>query len=347
VLFVSNRDGAMDVYQQRLDRDFGPDGPPQRVTTGLSVRTISLSADGTRLAYDVVRNRSNLWEIPIPANGVASLANARQITTENQRIESFSVSHDGKWLAFDSDRGGNFDIYKVRVEGGEAFQITKNPGNDFSPNWSPDDRELAFHSSRTVPRRIYIVDAEGNNERQVTREGSDGFGPNWSPDGNRILYLTTAGRYRANMIVERQANGSWSSPRLVTQPSEMATGGRWSPDGKSIAFPKLVPGEPSVAAIKAIGAVAPRIVATPTPQDGGVYSVAWGPDPRLLFYCTQSPSGRTAFWSVNLNGGTPRLLFRDDATHRISRADFATDGKRLVLNFAVDESDVFVVELKR
>jgi hypothetical protein len=31
--------------------------------------------------------------------------------------------------------------------------------------------------------------------------------------------------------------------------------------------------------------------------------------------------------------------------HRISRFDFATDGKRLFLNFAADESDVHVVEL--
>jgi hypothetical protein len=56
---------------------------------------------------------------------------------------------------------------------------------------------------------------------------------------------------------------------------------------------------------------------------------------------------RTAIWSVLVAGGTPRLLFKDDDAHRISRFDFATDGKRLFLNFAADESDVYVVELKR
>ena len=48
-----------------------------------------------------------------------------------------------------------------------------------------------------------------------------------------------------------------------------------------------------------------------------------------------------------VSGGTPRLLFKDDDAHRISRFDFATDGKRLFLNFAADESDVYVVELKK
>jgi serine/threonine-protein kinase len=347
VLYLSNRDWAMDIYQQRLDRNLRPDGPAQRITTGLSVRKISISADGTRLAYDVVRNRSNLWEIPIPASGLASFASARQITTENQRIETFSISRDGKWLAFDSDRSGNFDIYTVRVEGGEAVRITKHPGNDFAPSWSPNGRELAFHSSRTTPRRIYTIDADGNNERQVTHEGSDGFVPHWSPDGNQIAYVTAYGADRGDVVIARQADGSWSRPRIITEPTEDAAWPRWSPDGRSIAFAMLIPSAPSVVAIKPVDGGRLRIVARPSPEDGGVFWVTWGPDAGTLYYCTQSPSGRAAFWSVSVNGGTPRLLFRDDDTHRISRADFATDGKRLFLNFAADESDVYVVELRR
>jgi Tol biopolymer transport system component len=190
ILYVSNRDGALDVYEQRLDRDLRVDGAPQRITTGLSVRTISVSADGTRLAYDVVRNRSNLWQIPIPATGIASFASAKQITTDNQRIEAFSISHDGQWLAYDSDRSGNADIYKIRIDGGEPLQLTKDAGNDFAPSWSPNNREIAFHSSRSGVRRVYIIGAEGDNERQVTKQGGDVYAPDWSPDGKHIVFMT-------------------------------------------------------------------------------------------------------------------------------------------------------------
>jgi Tol biopolymer transport system component len=348
ILYVSNRDGSLDVYEQRLDRDLRPDGAPQRITTGLSVRTISVSADGSRLAYDVVRNRSNLWQIPIPQTGVASFATAKQITTENQRIESFTVSHDGQWLAYDSDRNGNADIYKIRIDGtGEAIQLTKDLGNDFAPSWSPTDRELAFHSSRSGVRRIYIVDAEGNNEHRVTAEGEDAFAPDWSPDGTRIVIMTSFGNNRGDAMISRQADGNWSAPRRITQPTDQATWPRWSPDGRLIAYPLLRRDAPTALAVQSADGGPARIVVAPSSADGGVLWTAWSRDPNVLYYSTSSRSGRTAFWSVPVTGGTPRLLFRDDETHRISRFDFATDGKRLFLNFAADESDVYVVELKR
>ncbi|MGH7605147.1 MAG: TolB family protein [Gemmatimonadaceae bacterium] len=40
-----------------------------------------------------------------------------------------SVSHDGKWLAYDSNLNGNGDIYKVPVGGGDAQQLTHDPAD--------------------------------------------------------------------------------------------------------------------------------------------------------------------------------------------------------------------------
>jgi hypothetical protein len=104
---------------------------------------------------------------------------------------------------------------------------------------------------------------------------------------------------------------------------------------------------PSALAVQSAESGPARIIVRPDSTAGSVAWATWAHDPNVLYYCTQSLSGRTAFWSVPVTGGTPRLLFRDDDAHRISRFDFATDGKRLFLNFAADESDVYVVELKR
>ena len=282
VLYVSNRDGALDVYEQRLDRDLRVDGAPQRITTGLSVRTISVSADGTRLAYDVVRNRSNLWQIPIPTTGIASFASAKQITTDNQRIESFTVSHDGQWLAYDSDRSGNADIYKIRIDGGEPVQLTKNTGNDFAPSWSPDNREIAFHSSRSGVRRVYIIGAEGDNERQVTKQGGDVYAPDWSPDGKHLVFMTDFDADRGDAVITRQPDGSWSAPRRITAPSDQATWGRWSPDGRLIAYPLLLRDAPSALAVQSPESGPARVIVRPDSADGGVAWATWGHDPNML-----------------------------------------------------------------
>src|SRR5207244_1326570 len=65
VLYVSNAGGTRDVYQQPVNSSGHSSGPPERVTTSLSSFTITLSADRSRLAYDVVRNNSNIWMVRV------------------------------------------------------------------------------------------------------------------------------------------------------------------------------------------------------------------------------------------------------------------------------------------
>src|SRR5207244_1882640 len=119
LLFVSDRDGARDVYAVRLASSGSPAGKPSRITAGLNAHGISLSADGTRLAYAVYTSRANVWAIPIPTDGPISVDRATQITTGNQTVEDFTVSPDGRWLYFDSDRSGNADLYRMPLGGGE------------------------------------------------------------------------------------------------------------------------------------------------------------------------------------------------------------------------------------
>jgi Tol biopolymer transport system component len=133
LLFVSNRNGRRDIYQLAL-RDSGqPAAPPVQLTTGLNAMNISISRDGSKLAYTVLNHEANIWSIPIPAHPPVSASAAIPVTTGNQAIEGIAVSRDGQWLAFDSDRSGNQDIYRMPVAGGEIEQLTTNPADDFLP----------------------------------------------------------------------------------------------------------------------------------------------------------------------------------------------------------------------
>ena len=106
LLFVSNRGGRRDIYQLRL-RDSGePTGPALQLTNGLNVMNIGVSHDGSKLVYSVFNHEANIWSISIPTHPPVSASTATQVTTGNQAIEGLSVSRDGHWLAFDSDRNG-------------------------------------------------------------------------------------------------------------------------------------------------------------------------------------------------------------------------------------------------
>ena len=45
--------------------------------------------------------------------------------------------HSGPILVFTSDRGGNFDVYEMALDGSRVRNITNNDAWDFVPDWSP------------------------------------------------------------------------------------------------------------------------------------------------------------------------------------------------------------------
>src|SRR5262249_17070535 len=66
--------------------------------------------------------------------------------------------------------------------------ITKSPGTDWQPDWSPDGKFIAYRSESD--NGIYITPALGGagQQRKIT---SFGFFPRWSPDSSRILFQTS------------------------------------------------------------------------------------------------------------------------------------------------------------
>jgi len=342
VLYISNTGGTRDVYQQAVGSSGHPSGKLDRLTTGLSPYGITLSADGSRMAYDVVHGYSNIWVAPIVRGLPISFASATRVTRDNQRIEVMRPSHDGKWLAYDSDRGGNFDIYKLRLEGGDPVQLTTDPGNDFAPTWSPDDRQIAFHSQRTGTRHIYVISAEGSGDLLVASGPGQDYFPDWSPDGRHIAFTSVTATGPRPFVTDRDGNGRWGAPRQLTAGTLLNVGPKWSPDGKLVGNSQ---GRDLVVIAPEAGSS--RVIATSTQLGGALQSIAWGGDAATVYAAALQSNGLSRFWAIPVAGGTPRLLLAEDAAHRLGRFVFATDGKRLFFTLAAWEADVWVMDLKR
>ena len=347
VLFVSNAGGTRDVYQLPVTSDGRPRGQATRITTSLNSYWISLSGDGSRMAYDAVRNFSNIFVAPMSA-GPVPIASARPVTRENQHIESLSISSDGQWLAYDSDRGGNFDIYKLRIDGGEPIQLTTDPANDFAPRWSRDGKEIAFHSTRNGTRDIYVVNSDGNAEQQVTAGENQDFHPEFSPDGRSIVYFAEGPRANAVNVTSRDANGKWSVPVSLgagfenTSQQSLTSFPRFSPDGKSVAVladTGVMVGSPDGGAV--------RVLADVRALGGNPLGLTFAANDSGTLYAAVVSPGSTAIYAIPMAGGAPRLVMRDEPAARFGRWEMATDGKRLFITRAAWEADVWVMDLKR
>src|SRR5262249_2341338 len=151
--------------------------------------TIDLARDGRQLVYSMFLNKANIWTAPI-SHSDSTAVTATPLTSGTQVIEAMAISRDGQWIAFDSNRGGNADIYKMPVAGGRVEQLTSGPEDDFVPAWSPDGKFIAYHSFRDGNRDIYVMTADGRDKQQVTFDPAEERYPDWSADGQNLVFYS-------------------------------------------------------------------------------------------------------------------------------------------------------------
>jgi Tol biopolymer transport system component/tRNA A-37 threonylcarbamoyl transferase component Bud32 len=342
LLFVSNQGGSRDIYQLPLGLSFEPSGPPVRLTTGLNAHTISLSGDGKKLAYSVFTYTANIWSIRIPEGEAISISEAEPVTEGNQAIEGISVSPDGKWLVFDSNRSGNQDIYKMPVGGGELEKLTAHPSDDFIPSWSPSGKEIVFYSFREGNRDIHLMTEDGRSIQQLTDDPAEERYPDLSPDGNQIVFMSDkTGRQELFLISRESKDDDWRAPKQLT-----FDGGRyprWSLDGSLIAY---VFGR-SLRVISPEGGDPQILVSSHDPATIPIpVFPEWSDDGRSIYYKALNGERDSSFWSVPAEGGKPKLLVRfDDPGRKSVRIEFATDGSRLFFTLTENKSDIWVMDL--
>ncbi len=210
LLFVSTLAGVRDVYQLTLTSAGRPRGAPVRISTGLNPSLISLSADGSQLAYSVASYHANIWKLPIPTSGSISTVGALPVTNDLQTIEALDISQDGKWLAFDSDREGAQQIFRMPLGGGVVQRLTHGSSPSFRPRISPDGKELAFHTVLQGLRRVFIAPMDGGNSTQISpRAAPDERASSWSPDGRHLAWYSNTNSPPQVQLATRDDQGKW------------------------------------------------------------------------------------------------------------------------------------------
>jgi serine/threonine-protein kinase len=341
LLFLSDRSGGSELHQLRIGGDGHPLGEPARLSNGLRAQGVSLSTNGRWLAYADWTETSNVWSLPIPTGAPVSVRQAEPVTSGNQIIESFDISSDGRWMLFDSDRGGTMDLYRQPLAGGEPERLTQSPADEFWPQWSPDGREIAFHSFVDGRRQLFVISAEGGSRRQVTDGSGDERAGVWTVDGRTLFYLHDFNLPSAEVrTISRSADGRWGAPRTVfvgnAYPPVAA------PDGRQVAFTS----DGTVYVVKSSGDSVRALVARIDSAAPRAAYVDWSADSRTLYYLAPGP-GETTIWAVPSQGGPSRLLVRfDDPNRPWHRYGFVARRGRFYFTSGDRQSDIWVAEVE-
>ena len=119
-------------------------------------------------------------------------------------------SPDGAWIAFSSNRAGNYDVYIAPAAGGKPRQLTFHSADDSVVGWSADSRRVLFQSTRgkgVFPSvaTLFEVAVDGGLEQPVPADwGSWG---SYSADGSKLAFTRHPGvwsrkHYRGSYAVD-------------------------------------------------------------------------------------------------------------------------------------------------
>ncbi len=140
----------------------------------------ALSRTGKRAAFEA---RGDIFTVPAEKGEVRHLTKS-----SGSRERSPEFSPDGKWIAYFSDRTGEYEIYIRKPDGtGDEIKVTTGVHNyPFNLHWSPDSKKLIYHDQTFS---LYYVDVDKKKIHKIDEdEWFDMNDYSWSSDSKWIAY---------------------------------------------------------------------------------------------------------------------------------------------------------------
>jgi tricorn protease len=163
-----------------IENDFLYDRKEWKDVSG-AIQAADLSPNGERL---IISARGELFNAPVKQGITRNLTNTSGVHERNA-----SWSPDGKWIAWISDKSGEFEIYYSDPKSIESAKpLTQNSDNYlFGFSWSPNSKSILYYDKKF---RLWLIDISSGKKTKVVESDMGPIGDfSWSPDSKWIAYV--------------------------------------------------------------------------------------------------------------------------------------------------------------
>ena len=196
IIFSSNRGGAPNLWWQAAD---GTGAAEQLTTSGNPQLVTGITPDGAAALFYGVTPTMGRDLLQLALDGTHRVTPLLQ--TKFDELNGI-VSPDGRWLAYESNSSGTFEIYVQPFPNGGGGQRQVSTAGGRQPLWARSGKDLFYVGAEGTLLRV-SVEASGatwNNgtptkllEGRYFSSGSAGRTYDVSPDGQRFLMIKAPG----------------------------------------------------------------------------------------------------------------------------------------------------------
>ena len=307
----------------------------------------SWSPDGKDIVFSTnLTGRFNLWKVSASGGWPVQLAVA-----EDRQVNPM-WSPDGKWIAWQQDRGGNeaYDIYLEPATGGAAVNITNTADvSETGPRFSPDSSRLAigWKPTKAPTTDIGILDLSTKAVRNLTNEKDPtrSWGAvAWTRDGSTIF----ANRSNADGTIGeiyRIDTATGRAENLTPNSKSASFASSLSPDGRTLLITSNEKGGYENVALLD---VASKAVTWITDLKWEAGSNDFSPDGKWIAYVINEDGRQEAYVAPSAGGAPKQLAIPAGLNSLVGRpSTFSPDGSRLLVvhQSATEVADFWIYDL--
>ena len=152
------------------------------------VSRADVSPSGKRVVFEA---RGELFSVPVEHGFTTNLTRSSGVAERHP-----AWSPDGEWIAYFSDRSGEYELTLRRADGtgDEQSVTTLGPGFRYDLYWSPDSRKLAF-VDQAMKIQVYDRDSDAvvvvDQDLFMFHGALQAFQPAWSADSRWLAWHRT------------------------------------------------------------------------------------------------------------------------------------------------------------